>query len=145
MSLTYNEYITLLQGIEGKNLTERLDILLDYKKITKKQFSDESEIPYPTVIGFYQKGMESIKLSTLKKICDYFVIPMNYFTADNHEWSQELLMDDLLDFVKNDRESRAIIGWYQHLEGEQRETARKIIHVLAGAHMPALEPDDELL
>ncbi|HBG6316232.1 TPA: helix-turn-helix transcriptional regulator [Clostridioides difficile] len=50
------------------SMTENLDKLLYSKNITKAQLSKESGIPYTTISGFYTKGTDNAKLSTLKKI-----------------------------------------------------------------------------
>ena len=52
-------------------LTEKLDLLLSAKGINRREFSSQSGIPYMTIVNFYEKGTENVKLSTLKKIANY--------------------------------------------------------------------------
>ena len=54
------------------NFTEKLDSLMREKGINKSTLSKESGIPYTTIDGFYKKGTDNIKLSTLIKLCRYF-------------------------------------------------------------------------
>ena len=62
---------------------EKLDLLLKMKNINKHELSKESGIPYTTIDGFYKKGAENIKLSTLKKICNYFNVTLDFFDDNN--------------------------------------------------------------
>lgn len=45
----------------------KLDMLMKEKGVNKHQLSEQSSIPYMTIVNFYNKGTENIKLSTLKK------------------------------------------------------------------------------
>ena len=40
-------------------------------------------MPYTTIDGFYKKGSENAKLSTLKKLCSYFDCSLDYLADDN--------------------------------------------------------------
>ena len=46
--------------------TEKLDALMAKNGINKSILSKESGIPYTTIAGFYTKGTDNVKLSTLK-------------------------------------------------------------------------------
>lgn len=59
------------------NFTEKLDSLMREKGINKSTLSKESGIPYTTIDGFYKKGTDNIKLSTLIKLCRYFHITLD--------------------------------------------------------------------
>lgn len=64
-------------------LTDKLDLLMKEKNINKAELARESGIPYTTIDGFYKKGSENAKLSTLKKICAYFGCSLDYLADDN--------------------------------------------------------------
>lgn len=53
-------------------LTEKLDMLMKERGITKADLARESGIPYTTITSLYDKGYENVKLSTLKKIGGLF-------------------------------------------------------------------------
>ena len=59
-------------------LLEKLDMLLKEKNLSKRAFAEKSGIPYNTVMGLYNRGMENIQLSTLKKIANYFDVSLDY-------------------------------------------------------------------
>ena len=62
---------------------EKLNTLMEEKHINKNQLSKESGVPYTTIDGFYKKGTENIKLSTLKKLAAYFNCSLDYLADDD--------------------------------------------------------------
>jgi len=136
MPLTEKDYYSLLLEVEGLSLIERLDLLLKAEGVTKKQFSDGSGIPYPTIMGFYQKGMESIKLSTLQKVCDYFNVPVYFFmAADHYEWGAEIQLNDTFEYLRGDPNALEFISGYRLLPEGHREAIRMLIAVMASDHL----------
>lgn len=64
-------------------LTEKLDMLMKERGITKADLARESGIPYTTITSLYDKGYENVKLSTLKKLADYFNCSLDFIADDN--------------------------------------------------------------
>ena len=60
---------------------EILDKLIAEKKINKSVLAKESGIPYTTIDGFYKKGWENVKLSTLLKLAAYFEVSVDYLVS----------------------------------------------------------------
>ncbi len=67
------------------NFTEKLDKLLEQHKISISELSRNSDIPYTTIDGFYKKGYANMKLSTLKKLSEYFDISIDYLVNDDYD------------------------------------------------------------
>lgn len=67
------------------NLTEKLDLLMSTKGISRMGLSKESGIPYMTIVNFYEKGTENVKLSTLRKLADFFGVTLDYLVDDEIE------------------------------------------------------------
>jgi len=65
--------------------TEKLDQLMQERGLSRLALSRESGIPYTTIVNFYEKGTENIKLSTLKKLAEYFAVPIDYLVDDEVE------------------------------------------------------------
>ena len=61
----------------------KLDKLMSERRINKNQLSKEAGIPYTTIDGFYKKGTDNIKLSTLKKLSTYFGCSLDYLADDD--------------------------------------------------------------
>ncbi len=61
---------------------EKLDYLLYVNKINKHKLSELSGIPYTTILNFYKQSYDNIKLSTFKKLCDFFGVTMDSMAMD---------------------------------------------------------------
>jgi repressor LexA len=64
-------------------LTEKLNLLMKQRNINRSELSRGSGVPYTTVVNFYEKGTENVKLSTLRKIADYLEVSLDYLTDDS--------------------------------------------------------------
>ena len=64
---------------------EKLDFLMKKNNLNKKRLSDQSGIPYSTIDGFYNQSYNNIKLSTFKKLCDFFGVTMDSMARDDVE------------------------------------------------------------
>ena len=64
------------------NFLEKLDFLMSKNDINKNVLSRESGIPYTTIDGFYKKGYQNVKLSTIKKLAEYFDTTLDYLMKD---------------------------------------------------------------
>ena len=67
------------------SFTDKLDALMAEKGINKSVLSKESGIPYTTIAGFYTKGTDNVKLSTLKKLSSYLGCTIDYLADDDHD------------------------------------------------------------
>lgn len=67
------------------SFTDKLDALMAEKGINKSILSKESGIPYTTIAGFYTKGTDNVKLSTLKKLSSYFGCTIDYLADDSQK------------------------------------------------------------
>ena len=66
-------------------LTDKLDGLMKEKGINKVELSELTGIPYMTIVNFYKKGTDNIKLSTLRKLSKYFKVTLDYIVDDDLE------------------------------------------------------------
>lgn len=98
--------------------TDKLDALMAKRGINKSILSKEAGIPYTTIAGFYTKGTDNVKLSTLKKLSTYLGCSIDYLADDSsdepstiaaHFDGSEYTEDELneirqfAEFVKNKR------------------------------------------
>ncbi len=60
---------------------ETLDTLMQTHGLNKNSFSKQSGIAYTTIDGFYKKGYENAKLSTLRQIADFFHVSLDYLIS----------------------------------------------------------------
>ena len=98
------------------SFTDKLDALMTEKGINKSILSKESGIPYTTIAGFYTKGTDNVKLSTLKKLSAYFDCSIDFLADeevpstlaahfDGSEYTEDELDEirQFAEFVKNKR------------------------------------------
>lgn len=63
--------------------TEKLEHLMSKKGIkNRSQLSKMSGIPYTTIVGFFEKGTENIRRTTLIKLSDFFNCSLEYLVSD---------------------------------------------------------------
>lgn len=66
------------------SFTDRLEYLMDRNGIkNKSELAKISGIPYTTIDGFYKKGSDNIKLSTLRKLAKCLHCSLDYLTEES--------------------------------------------------------------
>ncbi|HHX63134.1 MAG TPA: helix-turn-helix transcriptional regulator [Epulopiscium sp.] len=64
-------------------LTDKIDMLMNERGLNKMDLSRGAGIPYTTISSFYDKGTENVKLSTLKKLADFFDCSLDFIADDS--------------------------------------------------------------
>lgn len=64
------------------NFLEKLDFLMNKYGLNKRSLSQKSGIPYTTIDAWYKKGYEGLKLTTLRKLNDFFNTALDYWILD---------------------------------------------------------------
>lgn len=64
------------------NFLEKIDRLMAERNINRHTLAAQSGIPYTTIIGFYTKGYEKAQLKTLKRLCEYFGVSLDYLVDE---------------------------------------------------------------
>ena len=73
-------------GGDNMSFTDKLERLMKNNGISNKsELSRLSGIPYTTIDGFYKKGSDNIKLSTLKKLAECLNCSLDYLVDDSTE------------------------------------------------------------
>lgn len=52
------------------------------KNLNKSTLSKACDIPYTTIDGWYKKGYEGLKLTTLRKLSNFFGTSLDYWASD---------------------------------------------------------------
>ena len=55
---------------------------MEKNRLNKHKLAELSNIPYTTITNFYKQGYDNIKLSTFRKLCDYFGVTMDSMARD---------------------------------------------------------------
>lgn len=62
---------------------QKVDFMMKRYSLNKRSLSQKSGIPYTTIDGWYKKGYEGMKLSTLRVLSDYFNTILDYWVDDS--------------------------------------------------------------
>ena len=57
---------------------ENIEFLMKQKGINKRTLSAQSGIPYTTIVSFWTVGCDNAKLSTIRKLADYFGVTLDF-------------------------------------------------------------------
>lgn len=82
------------------NFLEKLNNLMNEHNLNKSSLSKLCGIPYTTIDGWYKKGCEDIRLSTLKKLASYFNTSLDYWAYDDDN-NDIKLTEEKQTFIKN--------------------------------------------
>ncbi len=72
-----------LKAGESMTFLDKLDYLMSTKKLNKHTLSEQSGIPYTTIDGWYKKGYEGAKISTIIKLSDFFGVELDFFVRNS--------------------------------------------------------------
>lgn len=59
------------------SLIVKLNELMAERGINRSELSKGSGVPYTTIVALFDKGADNIKLSTLRKLADYFGVTLD--------------------------------------------------------------------
>ncbi len=67
------------------NFLEKLDFMMEERGLNKNTLSKQCNIPYTTIDGWYKKGYEGLKLSSLRKLSSFFNVTIDFWVEDDSE------------------------------------------------------------
>lgn len=126
------------------NFLERLDMLKAARGDNNATLSKKSGIPYSTIDGFYKKGYENMKLSTLEALCEYFDVTLDYLAKGTNK-----KLADIGEFTCNEEQllelsnpvERELLTLYRELNTIGQQT---LLGTARGLHAnPDMKKDSE--
>lgn len=103
---------------------EKLNYLMEKNHLNKNTLSKACNIPYTTIDGWYKKGYEGLKLTTLRKLSQYFGTSLDY-------WASEEILTDITSELSVDDEVKQLAHQYSLLNDSDRQLVKKMINSLA--------------
>lgn len=84
---------------------EKVSLLMQEEKLNKHTLSEACGIPYTTIDGWFKKGYEGAKVSTLIKLADYFDVELDFLVRPsiqdrNYGRQMESLNSDETELIK---------------------------------------------
>ena len=105
---------------------EKLNYLMEKNHLNKSTLSKACNIPYTTIDGWYKKGYEGLKLTTLRKLADYFGTTLDYWAAESEEQLCQINLSDTQRTVisrlekMNDSQVNAVLAFVNALGDIER-------------------------
>ena len=102
---------------------EKLDYLMEENHLNKNTLSKACNIPYTTIDGWYKKGYEGLKLTSLKKLSGFFAVPLDFWANDDtlkcggSEVKQKVIMQIE---KMSEEEARAVLAFIHSLGEVER-------------------------
>lgn len=105
---------------------EKLNYLMEKNHLNKSTLSKACNIPYTTIDGWYKKGYEGLKLTTLRKLAEYFGTSLDYWASENNDSPYQINKDISLPEIHqkaisqlkklNDVQVRAVLAFINSLD-----------------------------
>ena len=105
---------------------EKLDYLMEKNHLNKSTLSKVCNIPYTTIDGWYKKGYEGLKLTTLRKLAEYFGTSLDYWASENNDSTAQISRDKSLSEIHqkalaqlkkmNDEQVKAVLAFINSLD-----------------------------
>ncbi len=92
--------------------------LMDENHLNNNSLSKESGIPYTTIDGFFKKGTDNIRLSTLVKLADFFNVTLDYLVYNDEIKEEE---EEQVNNAYLNQEEQSLINNYRMLNSEGQE------------------------
>jgi len=108
--------------------TDKLDVLMDGRGLTRGSLAEAAGIPYNTIVGFYTRGYRNIKLSTLRRLAEFFGVSLDALSDDSRPLETEA------------DEKSEMMQKYSALSEKERSIVDGVITGLAGLEAPAEAP-----
>ncbi len=97
------------------NFLEKLNYMLEKENLNRNSLSKQSGIPYTTIDGWYKKGYDEMRLSTLKKLANFFNTDLEFWVENNN--TSSVLMNE---HTLSPDEKEIILNYRQlNKEGQQ--------------------------
>lgn len=75
------------------NFLDKLNNLMMEQGLNKNSLSKASDIPYTTIDGWYKKGYDNLRISTLKKLAAFFNTSLDYWVYDSEDQATKLSIE----------------------------------------------------
>jgi len=114
-------------------MTKKLELMMISKDLDKAALSRNTGIPYTTIDGFWKKGTDNTKRSTLLKLAKYFHCTLDYLADDAIE-----INNINMDVRLNIREQR-LIKKYRALD----ERGKDVVDAIVDQQYEAIKPEEQ--
>ncbi len=108
---------------------EKLNHLMLKNNLNKSTLSKACDIPYTTIDGWYKKGYAGLKLTTLRKLSNYFGTSLDFWASDDNVDLPTQLSDKKL--FAGEKDEIQLLSDYRALNADTKTLARGMVKGLA--------------
>lgn len=90
--------------------------LMDENNLNNNSLSRESGIPYTTIDGFFKKGTDNIRLSTLVKLANFFDVTLDYLV-----YNDEIKEEEQVNNAYLNQDEATLVNNYRMLNSDGKE------------------------
>ena len=113
------------------NFLEKLDYLMRKENLNKSTLSKPCNIPYTTIDGWYKKGYEGLKLTTLRKLSNYFGTSLDFWANDSILSPEEKTYNKVINNREVDDDIKNLLAQYSQLNDIDKKLVHEMIKSLA--------------
>lgn len=114
------------------NFLEKLDLLMSERGLNRRSLAEASGVPYTTIIGFYSKGYEGARMSTIKSLARFFEVSTDYMIRDEISNPYYGLCSG--ETAELSREESTLIQDYRSLNAQGQEFIRQTMYAAKQAY-----------
>ncbi|MFI3230619.1 MAG: helix-turn-helix transcriptional regulator [bacterium] len=89
---------------------------MDENNLNNNSLSRESGIPYTTIDGFFKKGTDNIRLSTLVKLANFFDVTLDYLV-----YNDEIKEEEQVNNAYLNQDEATLVNNYRMLNSDGKE------------------------
>ena len=121
---------------------EKLDWLMEREKLNKHTLAQQSGVPYTTIVGLYERGLENARLSTVNKLCAFFGVPLDYLALDEYDRPEDFTPNGNTAALTcaTDQEEE-LVTLFRGLSATARETVLTTVRGFAGN--PSMQKEEQ--
>jgi len=106
---------------------ERLNALMERDGLNKSTLSERSGIPYTTIDGWYKKGYEGVKMSTLRKLAACFGVTIDDLVyGEEKNITRPQLSQRVTQLIEQNDQFRETVELLSRLDPRMVESVKQI-------------------
>ena len=110
------------------DMLSKLEYLMDQKGISSKaDLAKQAGIPYTTVVGLWERGVDNVKRSTLIKLSRFFGVSLDYLANDDRRIDESFGVDELVEMFHKNKELAILFSRSAKLKPRDLEIVLKLV------------------
>ena len=110
------------------DMLSKLEYLIIKKGIhSKAELAKQAGIPYTTIIGLWERGVDNVKRSTLIKLSRFFAVSLDYLANDERNVDEGFGVDDLVEIFHKNKKLAILFSRSAKLKPDDLDIVLKLV------------------